>query len=303
MAWSDYFPFIQTEQDHYRDEEARATRIRHILDDIQRRHGLEYEGRSLADVGRELEMDNGDPEAGIPGEQMAPGWRNADEFRAATQDVDDEDRQGYMSPDRYAYMQEVGRDADFLANVEANPKKALQYWDRSNGAHSTRRSLWSPNYQRYSPFLSGLLATVNDRRSVIGKALQNIGVMSNIAQDFAGGTPLGDAMQNANALNQLQQRSSTGENPVGTLPPARPGATPDELSREFLDNQAYLKDMESKVQPRSGQYIANGAARALTGEDAPRAVGDATALATSMVDPTLLSGLMTSVPQRATAPA
>ena len=287
MAWSDYIPFMGSGD----DDQDRSTRIKAIVQDIRNRHELDGDSRPLAEIGQELESVYGDAASGLGGEQATPGWRNAAEYQAATAGVDDLDRQGWMSPDRYEYMQNAGRDIDFLSNVESDPEKALYYWDRSNGARSTRESLWGPNYQRYSPWSMGAMATVGDRRSVIAKYLQNMSILSNGVQDWLGGTPVADAAKNAWALNQLQQRANIGENPVGTLPDRPEGASPDDLSREWQENSEYLRSLHDRVSPRSGQYIANRA----TGMQLPRVAGDVVGTVASMADPTLLAGL-TKVP-------
>lgn len=278
MPWSDYIPFLGGPDE--KAKEAQALRIRYIIEDIRNRHAMPSDGSGPAALAEELESIYGP-------EEQVPGWRNADQYRAATEGVGDLDRQGYMSPERYDYMQNAGRDIDFLANVEADPDKALYYWDRSNGARSTRKSLWGPNYQRYSDWGHGAMATVADRRSVIAKYLQNMSVLSNAVQDMVAGTPASDAILNAGALNQLQQRANIGENPIGTLPDASPDATPEELQAQWAENSEYLRGLYDRVSPRSGQYIANNA----LGGEAPRVVGDITSTAASMADPTLLAGL------------
>jgi hypothetical protein len=296
MAWSDYIPFLGSGGESA--DKDRSTRIRAIVEDIRNRHELAGDDRPLADIGRELESVYGDSDTGLGGEQATPGWRNAAEYQAATQGVDDLQRQGFMSPARYEYMQNAGRDVDFLSNVEGDPEKALYYWDRSNGARSTRESLWGPNYQRYSPWSMGAMATVGDRRSVIAKYLQNMSIISNGVQDWLGGTPAADAAKNAWALNQLQQRANISENPVGTLPEASPDATYQGLSREWQENNAKLRSLQDLVSPRSGQYVAS---RAL-GTPVPRVVGDVVGTVASMADPTLLAGLA-KVPLTAALPA
>lgn len=276
-----------------------ATRIRGILADIGNRHRdvpLPDEG-SLADA---FEAHYGTVED-------RPGWNNAGELEKATehQHYWDPSRKWKMSPARFQYMQDVGRDVDFLRAMETagnsdDDLRALEYWDRSNGASHTDN--WDgPNYQKYSPAAHQFGSAVVDRAVPFAAYVDTSNAAGpNILRWLLGGLGMGDALERTHALNEHQKRYRLGKVPVLDLETPRDG---EDNTEAWQARRQELAEQRSALTPPSGHLIANRLGNMTHYGNVTPFVGDITDTAIDMLDPSFWASFGASVGPRAAARA
>lgn len=283
-------------------DEANA-RLPHIERDIYRRHRSALVAHPELDPADAIEAHYGPME-------MVPGWYNAQEL----QDANDELGNNYwslsskwtQSPERYRYMQDVGRDVDLLRGlIEGTPAanvRALDFWDRSLDARPTDN--WDgANYQRFGGIGNQFINTVTDPAAGFGAYLTYADIVPNVLKHLLGGSSLSQAVHRAHALKEFQSRYRLGKNPVLDLPsPNREERSIDEEADDYgqwLDRHEELSQQRGDLQPPSGQRIATN----LFGGNASPFVGDAVETAVSMMDPSLAASFFTALPARMTASA
>lgn len=292
---------------------------------------LGYEGDAVSDPGAAADWIENNPQYGP--EEIAPGWANAGQYAAAAKAFDPKGQrsptevQHLMSPEKYEYMQNVGRTVDLLrsladkgnvADGQTSAERAMYWWDRSNNARSTRDDYGNfgvlgslfmgdrgANYQRYGGGSKGVGAMFTNPLSPINAHIQNMEVLPNALafatetssahpMDVGLGVPLPapEAMARAGALHGLRQRVATGENPILDIEPRRDGESPEEYAARYATRLEELRQLEADARQPSDQYVAN----AMYGTPVPRFTADIIGTARSMVDPTFWGSVLTGAP-------
>lgn len=195
-----------------------------------------------------------------------PGYNNAAQYARSgaqyakaragsepTAELQEEYRksQFLMPPERAAYMQGPGRAIDVLQNLNADPERAMHFWDRSSpdgevkdGRPSernlSRTDYNDPIYQRFSednitPWSNGVSPTA--------VALRRMDFLPKTWAFAAAESPsIADALLRSRAAMSMPSRVNVGkETPVADLPD---GASADanisrmgELAKQFRDSQ------------------------------------------------------------------
>jgi hypothetical protein len=295
--------------------------------------------------GPDLEADRIERMAGPY--QSVPGWYNADQFadvggqlaRAASskaaaglrqqhgQDYnapeeahvfDEEFRKNrhLLSPQQFAYMQDIGRTVDLLRGLRAikgssnpyhysAPEVALSYWDKSDatknpGSIRAREDFNDPNYQRFSGVGGGMQSFFTNTDSPVVQYFK-IGQMLPDAMRFAWERPDGEpgsALQKAqNARTFSLGNMLNGENPVLREPVPKNSGDPDAWTAAL--SRAGQASVD--VSPPPYQNIVNSASRAMLGADAPAVVGDLASIVGDSLDPTMLASFGVGLPARVAA--
>jgi hypothetical protein len=256
-------------------------------------------------------------------EQDVPSYWNSDEYAAAVRDrraagVPDTESFYTMAPERYRYMQDVGRAVDLLRGLREPTKTlrspedvALEFWDKSDGARSTRSDYHRPNYQRYSGSDNATPALFGSSTSPVSAHVRNVGVPTN-AIAF---TSVGGGLQDAGVLHGLEGRIQLGEVPVAAMPsPTSPspadapsrsrligGSTPEleaaQRSERWRSGMDELEQVRRDIGRPGDQYMT----QALFGGPVPRFTADIVGTAASMIDPSFWVGLAAAAPRAAAA--
>lgn len=274
---------------------------------------LGYQGDVLADPAAAADWIENNPDYGT--ELTAPGWANSQQYAAAAKEYDPKGErsptqvQHLMSPERYAYMQNVGRTVDLLRGLsnkehtstgETRAERAMHFWDQSNNARSTRDDYNDANYQRYGGGGKGVGALFTNPLSPIGAHLQNMEVIPNaIAFQAEVGPSIIEAPARAGALQGLRQRVALNENPMLDIDPRREGESPEQYAERYANRYGQLADLEAAAKQPSDQYVANTLFGSLFGDEhtaVPRFTADILGTARSMVDPTFLASVFTGAP-------
>lgn len=254
-------------------------------------------------------------------EQDVPSYWNSDEYASAVRDrraagVPDTEAFYTMAPERYRYMQDVGRAVDLLrglrkpTNTLRSPEDvALEFWDKSEGARSTRSDYHAPNYQRYSGSGNATEALFGSSTSPVNAHVRNV----NIPTDSIAFASVGGGLQDAGVLHGLNSRIQLGEVPVAAMPappmaspadaPSRSrllsGATPESEAAQRADSYRSGMDELERVRrdiARPGdQYMT----QALFGGPVPRLTSDIVGTVASMIDPSFWVGLASAAPRAA----
>lgn len=282
-------------------------RLRGILDEIKQRH---------ADVlqGREPTADALEDAYGKLDE--VPSWRNAEDLAKANEGKSwwDTSAKWTLAPQRYDYMQDVGRDVDLLRSVESGVQAddaigghtgrenavhaALKYWDRSKGADSTD-DIWGPRYQRFAGLSNQIESGYIDPAVSLSAALHRMDDIPGILRDLLAGRGAAESLERSNAMGAFNRRYRLGKNPVLDLPSDEPAQDVDSYMRQQDEYQQRHNDLEGKylaLQPARGQEVANGASQAMFGSNAPALAGDAVDVLTSIVDPSFIASAAVAAP-------
>jgi hypothetical protein len=249
-------------------------------------------------------------------EQM-PGWMNAEEYAKAGMEegLPLEQARFLMSPERYQYMQNVGRQVDLLRNLAASPAEALHYWNKSGGQESpaesvirgaigapvnpklTRNDYWDPNYQRLAGAGNAAVNFMADSSSPLVRYLHTAEIGPNAIRFAHEGSSRDDSLARAKAYYDAQDRWRVGENPVMDLPTI-PGEDPEAKARRFADRHNKVSQLLANLAPPSPQYVANKWFQERFGRNATPLEAFAHDTAVSAADPSLGAGLIAGIPGR-----
>lgn len=184
-----------------------------------------------------------------------PSWMNGNQYAKAGKEsgLSSEQSRFLMSPERYQYMQAVGRTADLLRGLKDSPSQALHYWDKSDGSKPaqggiagfvnrmrgtpenprlTRNDYADPNYQRFSGAAKGALEFLQDPTSLVAGYLRKTEIVPNAIRF------LSESPEGSEALRQAAGSGNVGmvaeallATPAGTEALARAKAHHDFYDR------------------------------------------------------------------------
>lgn len=242
-----------------------------------------------------------------------PSWANARQFADAAVDYTtnnsdqpasywrDRASQWVMHPDRYYYMQVgPGRAVDLLSNLRSDPVRAREFFERSEGARTTRDGYTDPNYQRYSGFEPAAAEFISSPLSGIGRYLQWQSIIpQRINHGVAGATPE-QAYGIANARDIAAQRFRQGEVPIMDIASPMPGESRSEYAERYFARQDPVSRDIAAMQPSSDEDLGRG----LFGKSAPPVVGYGAGMVIGAADataPVSLLGGLAATPAKAMA--
>lgn len=242
-----------------------------------------------------------------------PSWANAKQFADAAVDyttnnsdqaasqLRDRASQWLMHPDRYHYMQVgPGRAVDLLQNLRSDPVRAREFFERSEGAQTTREGYTAPNYQRYAGFGPAAAEFISSPLSGVGRYLQWQSVFPQRLNHGAAGATAEQAYGIANARDIAAQRFRQGEVPILDIDSPGPGETRQQYSDRYFARMAPVSRDIAALQQSSEEDFG----RNLFGKWAPPALGYAAGMVAGAADataPVTLLGGLAAAPAKAMA--
>lgn len=221
--------------------------------------------------------------------EKQPGWRNADDYAAGgaqyakthadrhygSQDEAYTASRQLLSPERYQYMQDVGRTADLLRGLRESPLTSLDYYKKSFREPLARDGLNVANYQRF-----GDGSVVNDffadPTSPVAWYLRTSNLIPTTLRSMS--DRASTALVNSAGGLDFVNRFRLGPVEVLDVPS---DATPE----QYLQRQAEVRKLAADIAPPSWQSVVG---------KAPPAVADATGFFGEIIDPSVVASLGTS---------
>ena len=228
-----------------------------------------------------------------------PGWYNAKQFgREAAKFARDngagEDLRGgdgglasqwLMSPPQYEYMQDSGRLVDLLGDLRTQPDRARGFWDRSEGARTTRDDYHLPNYGRFGGFAPAATELFTNPMSPIGGYLRMQNIVPEALKHATGmetDAP-GGALGTAYAAYLARERFRRGEVPTLDIPEPPPGEYGPDAEQRYFRRKEEVDDLLGDLEPPTPEELA----RNVGGPNAPAALGAGVDVLLGMADATV----------------
>ena len=247
-----------------------------------------------------------------------PSWANPQEYAQAgaeyakgdaaslTGDGRFRESQFLMHPRRFEYMQDVGRAVDLLRGLgekdqpagadmsaKSSAERALDFWDSSKGAQTTRQDYHRANYQRYGGAEKGAAALITNRLSPIAHYLQKTEILPKaLAFKAEPGASWMDAFGRASGNNEMMKNVQLGEVPVLDMATPANGEDQAVYDARYAQRLGDLTDAYINTLPPSDQYVANS----LYGTEVPTYTADIIGTARSALDGTGIASLLTGLP-------
>lgn len=220
-----------------------------------------------------------------------PSWRNADDYAKAGAEYARNNADHHagsvdgaytasrqlLSPERYAYMQDVGRTVDLLRGLKDTPVTSVGTYKDSYKQPLARDGMNIANYQRFG---DGSVAQdfFNDPTSPVAwylRTANSIPATIRSTSDSAS-TAAANALGNTNFVNRFR----LGPVAVMDLPS---DATPDQYRQRAAEVEKLARD----VAPPSWQHFVG---------KAPPVVADTVGFFGEMVDPSVIAATLTGAP-------
>lgn len=239
-----------------------------------------------------------------------PSWSNEEEYAKAGRRFAEENAHRYgsvgeaynaskhlMSPQRYQYMQDVGRTVDLLRSLhDGTPVTSWQYYSQSKGRPLARldsmardpelRGFNEAGYERFRG--QGPQSFFQDPVSPVAWYLRAGQTIPNaIKFSSASSDPLADTAGN----RDFYQAFRRGPNEVLDIPSLPENATPEQVrahEERYAQRAREVAEMEANLQPPSWHSTIN----AIPGlPNVPAGVADIVGTLGDALDPSLLAGL------------
>lgn len=253
-----------------------------------------------------------------------PGWMNAKQFVQAGADskLPLEQSKFLLSPERYRYMQDIGRSVDLLGGLHRDRetggagggrnalRTSLNYWDKSDPERTerlpenefgkadprlSRNDYWDPNYERFSGAANGFLQFATDPSSGVAGYMKQAELSPNYLR-FSAISP--HPFASAAAWHQFNDRFHFGDTPIMDIEEV-PGEDPSQKAARFQQRLQEAHGLLRNLAPPSPQYVA----REALGPAATPAAAFALDTLISAMDPSAVAGATAGLIRRVMDPS
>lgn len=193
--------------------------------------------------------------------------------------------QWLMSQPQYEYMQDSGRLVDLLSDLRTQPDRARGFFDRSEGARTTRDDYHLPNYGRFGGFAPAAMELFTNPMSPIGGYLRMQNIVPEALKHATGmeTEAPGGALGTAYAAYLARERFRRGEVPTLDIPEPQPGESVPDAEQRYFRRKEEVDDLLGDLEPPTPEELA----RNVAGRDAPAALGTGIDMLLGLADATV----------------
>lgn len=208
-----------------------------------------------------------------------------------------------LPPDRFHYMQNVGRTVDLLRSLrDGSPVMSLEYYNKSRGQPLARSGLNEANYERFARWDEAARDFFQDPASAVPWYMRVANAYLPQSLKFASEHGAGaDALRAAEADRQFYNRFRVGPVEVLDIPSLPDNATPEDRFRQQVDYQrrrAEVLGLQQQLAAPSWHYAANQIPYL---PDVSPGVADVIGTAGEAMDISLGAGMLVGIPMRLSA--